>query len=188
MFILNAFVWLSLATHLLQFIIHSLTIIRLFTKGRGGFFSKNMYFPHDRSICFYIWMLPEGSYHSKAETELWENTYALAPVFVWDEPDKTWPRLPRTFTQKWINLFNHAELPLCIPDEAVGANLFLLSVFPAIFESLNMLGKVLENTRGDIMTVCGSGHVPRPVFTTEACAPPLVFLWVSMWELGFVKA
>lgn len=109
-------------------------------------------------------------------------------VFVWDEPDKTWPRLPRTFTQKWINLFNHAELPLCIPDEAVGANLFLLSVFPAIFESLNMLGKVLENTRGDIMTVCGSGHVPWPVFTTEACAPPLVFLWVSMWELGFVKA
>lgn len=34
--------------------------------------------------------------------------------------------LAQTFTQKRINLFNHAELPRCIPDEAEHAKLSLL--------------------------------------------------------------
>ena len=45
---------------------------------------------------------------------------------VCDEPGETWRGLASTFTQKRINLFNHPELPLCIPDEAERDKLCLL--------------------------------------------------------------
>lgn len=75
-------------------------------------------FSHDRPIWFCIWMLPELSYL----IQKWKRGYGN----VCDEPGETWPGLASTFTQKRINLFNHPELPLCIPDEAVGAKLCLL--------------------------------------------------------------
>lgn len=43
-----------------------------------------------------------------------------------DEPGETWLGLASTSTQQRINLFNHAELPLCIRDEAERANWCLL--------------------------------------------------------------
>lgn len=66
---------------------------------------------------------------------------------VCDEPGETWLGLASTFTQKWINLFNHPELPLCIPDEAEQAKLCLLGV-AVIWRSLNMFQRVRGSCAG----------------------------------------
>lgn len=63
---------------------------------------------------------------------------------VCDEPGETWPGLASTFTQKRINLFNHPELPLCIPDEE-SKPVCACWVLPVIWKSLNMLEKVVGN-------------------------------------------
>lgn len=70
---------------------------------------------------------------------------------VCDEPGETWPGLASTFTQKRINLFNHPELPLCIPDED-SEPVCACWVLPVICKSLNTLEKVVGKSRGDILT------------------------------------
>lgn len=54
-----------------------------------------------------------------------------------DEPGETWLWLASTFTQKRINLFNHPELPLSLPDYAECANIFLPGVVCHLYISKN---------------------------------------------------
>lgn len=124
-------------------------------------------------IWFCIWMQPEPSYL----IQKWKKGYGN----VCDEPGETWPGLASTFTQKRINLFNHPELLLCIPDEAEWAKLCPLGVAcPLYIPKYAWEGG--GKSCGDTSTVSWSHASTWTHYRNLGISLPLVFFASSYWS------